>query len=78
MSTAVAELLARVKQLTNQEKVDLTYALFEEYGEGLLPRPDIDEAWLTEVKRREAAALAGNSSSISWLALKEKIEARRN
>lgn len=76
MSTAVTELLERVKNLTKEEKADLTYALFEEYGEDLLPTDDIDEAWLIEVRRREAAALAGRSASISWTALKEKLEAR--
>jgi putative addiction module component (TIGR02574 family) len=63
MATATDELVSKIKELPDEDKVRLVDAILNELTK---PDPEIDQVWADEARRRWVAYKEGRVSTVSY------------
>ena len=74
MSTAVAEIEARIRSLSLEDKTELVRALIAELDGP--PESDVERAWLEEAQRRHREVLEGKVQAVPGERVFENLRAR--
>ncbi|MBI4206744.1 MAG: addiction module protein [Betaproteobacteria bacterium] len=74
MSTAVAEIEARIRELSREDKADLVRSLIADLDGP--PDADVERAWLEEAKRRHREIAEGKVQPVSGEKVFANLHAR--